>query len=472
MFGLGALVLSVAMGSLAYFTARHYLLSDQENAAKKVAFQSARYVQGALPGNADITGLLESLDAGAGVASHSVLYHNGGWYSSVTSVSQQALSPALKGLVRSGTPATQNFTLNGAPQIAVGVPIPSVKADYFEIFNVSDLAHTLRVLALTLFGAGLITTALGYALGRSASGRSLRPLNSVSRAAMAIAGGNLRTRLPAASDDPDLAGLTLSFNRMVDQLQERIERETRFTSDVSHELRSPLTTLSASVEVLESHRDELSTRDRRALDLLAADLRRFQRMVDELLEISRSDTGSAELWLEDVDADELVRRAVAVSVANLRRPEEAQADGVPTIDVDAVAGVRLRVDKRRFERIMANLLENAYNYGGGATRVTAEPGPVRHGQPTVRVSVEDHGPGLAPGERAKVFERFYRGQAAGRRGTGTGTGLGLALVAEHVRLNGGKVWAEAGDEGGARFVVELPVTTDSEGPRLDEWEPV
>ena len=138
----------------------------------------------------------------------------------------------------------------------VGIPIPSVHAFYFEVFDLSDLDHTLRVLGLTLFVAGVVTTILGIALGRFASVRSLRPLADVSRAAGAIAGGDLDTRLDADAADPDLEGFTHSFNAMVDQLQERIEREARFNSDVSHELRSPLTTLAAAMEVLEADRDE------------------------------------------------------------------------------------------------------------------------------------------------------------------------------------------------------------------------
>jgi signal transduction histidine kinase len=259
--------------------------------------------------------------------------------------------------------------------------------------------------------------------------------------------------------DPDLAGLTTSFNLMVDQLQERIEREARFTSDVSHELRSPLTTLSASLDVLEAHSDELSARAQRALVLLGADLRRFQRMVGDLLEISRSDTGSADVSLEEVEAGELVRQSVAASARSL--PNDVVA---PAVLVDqAVAGTWLTVDKRRFERIMANLLENAALYGGGATEVRAEIGPpLLDGSTSLRVSVEDHGPGLAPAERDKVFERFYRGDAAGRRGAGIGTGLGLALVAEHVRLNGGTVWVDETEGGGARFVIEFPVADEAD----------
>jgi signal transduction histidine kinase len=113
---------------------------------------------------------------------------------------------------------------------------------------------------------------------------------------------------------------------------------------------------------------------------------------------------------------------------------------------------------------MTNLIENAAVYGGGATAVRVSAGPDQPGNPpSVRVSVEDAGPGVPAAERGRVFERFYRGRAAFERGAGTGTGLGLALVAEHVRLHGGKVWADEAPSGGARFTVELPVGSTSDG---------
>ena len=150
--------------------------------------------------------------------------------------------------------------------------------------------------------------------------RSLRPLADVSRAAGAIAGGELDTRLDADAADPDLEGLTNSFNAMVDQLQERIEREARFNSDVSHELRSPLTTLAAALEVLEADRDQLPPRSQRALQLLGDDLRRFQRMVGDLLEMSRADAGSVDVFLEEVNVSELVQRSVEAGVRAHGRP--------------------------------------------------------------------------------------------------------------------------------------------------------
>jgi signal transduction histidine kinase len=462
LFAFGALLLSLLMGGLSFFTTSHFLVSDQINAAVTEASSGASTLQTDLLASArpTIPTLLGSVDSNSGALS--VLVYKDKTYSSDTLLvsSTRALPSGLLALVRAGTPATESFELGTSPQVVVGIPLPSAgpHAMYFAIFDLADLDHTLHVLALALALGGLVTTVLGGAVGRLASGRSLRPLTAVSRAAVAIAGGDLDTRLRATTHDPDLAGLTESFNTMVDQLQERIERDARFTSDVSHELRSPLTTLSNSLDVLEAHADELSPRAGRALELLGADLRRFERMVAELLEISRSDTGSADVSLEYVDAGELVRQAVAAGTRTI--PDSVPP---PIVWVDPVLdGSILSVDKRRFERVMANLLENAAIYGGGATRVAAEHGPDRGGQPTVVVAVEDHGPGVALSERRRIFERFYRGQSSGRRGASTGTGLGLALVAEHVRLLGGLVGIEDAPGGGARFTIELPAIDDEE----------
>ena len=441
-FGLGALLLSIVMGGVSYFTTRHYLLAGRETSAQQTAFTNAVYVRSALQGGdtAYVT-LLTQIDFGSGA--HSILYHQGNPqpYVSSLSVNPSAIPARLRHEVLDGTAATQTYRTgsNGTPVIVVGVPIPSVKVAYFEVFDLSDLDHTLRVLGLALFGAGVVTTLLGIALGRFASARSLRPLADVSRAAGAIAGGELDTRLDADAADPDLEPLTNSFNAMVDQLQERIEREARFNSDVSHELRSPLTTLAASLEVLEADRDKLTPRSRRALQLLSDDLRRFQRMVGDLLEMSRADAGSVDVFLEEVSVAELVQRSVVAGAAHM----DGQVLEPPAVEVDPVVRAwRVAADKRRFERVMVNLMENAANYGGGVTGISVHPGP-----------------GIHPLERSKVFERFYRGSASGRRGAGTGTGLGLALVAEHLHVMRGDVRVESSPAGGARLVLVLPVAS-------------
>ena len=317
-FGLGALILSILMGGLSYFTVRHFLLAGRESAAQHQAFNNAVLVrsdllQGTKPQK--YVSLLASIDSGSDA--HSVLYHHSKAYESSLSVSA-SIPVQLRKDVLAGTAATQTYrTPDGTAEIGVGVPIPSVHAFYFEVFDLSDLDHTLRVLGLTLFVAGVVTTLLGTGLGRFASVRSLRPLTDVSRAASAIAGGDLDTRLDTDAADPDLEGLTNSFNAMVDQLQERIEREARFNSDVSHELRSPLTTLAAALEVLEADRDDLPVRSQAALQLLSDDLRRFQRMVGDLLEMSRADAGSVDIFLEEVNVSELVQRSVETGFGHM-----------------------------------------------------------------------------------------------------------------------------------------------------------
>jgi signal transduction histidine kinase len=110
------------------------------------------------------------------------------------------------------------------------------------------------------------------------------------------------------------------------------------------------------------------------------------------------------------------------------------------------------LDKRRLERVIVNLVENAQGHGGGVRRVVVEPTAAG-----VRIAVEDNGPGVAPHHREQIFERFARAGVPGSNDTG-GVGLGLSLVVEHVRLHGGRVWIEDAAGGGARFVVDLPVT--------------
>ena len=197
-----------------------------------------------------------------------------------------------------------------------------------------------------------------------------------------------------------------------------------------------------------------------ALDLLVADVARFQSLVEDLLEISRFDAGAVRLDARG-PAGGRVRapgrqRVVSCATRPVKVSEKAES-------------LVIRADKRRLARVVANLIDNARIHGTPATangdeptvgvevEVSEPPGdadPVAH----VWISVADHGPGVPPEERHLVFERFSRGGGAGRRGSMEGAGLGLALVDEHVRLHGGRVWVEdrADGEPGARFVIELP----------------
>ena len=440
-FALGALLLSMVMGGLTYAVTLRYLVRQRENAVVHQAYVNAQLIRAGLrSARPDVTQLLAGLETSS-AGSESVLRYTDRWFATSIVVGRDALPPRLRAVVLDGSPARQRYRFDGSPHLAVGVPIPSVDAHYFEVFTLAELDRTVRLIGGTLAAAAALTTLAGALLGRWASGRVLTPVSQAAHAAADIASGNLDTRLEAGAD-PDMAVLSSSFNHMVDALSDRIDRDARFASDVSHELRSPLTTVATSLEVIMSRRHELPERAQLALDLLAADVERFERLVQDLLEISRFDAGVARLAVEDVRLDELVRHAAP----------DAE------IDVDPhAAGLLIRADKRRLERVVTNLLSNAAKHGGGAERVG-----VRRVGTTVRLEVDDQGPGVPAEDRERVFERFARGAAAGRRSGsgGDGVGLGLALVDEHVRLHHGRVWVEDRPGGGARFIVELPLKDD------------
>ncbi|MHB8262718.1 MAG: ATP-binding protein [Acidimicrobiales bacterium] len=438
-FGLMALMLSVLLAGLTYFTARHYIVSQRESSDIHQSFANASLVlTGLRSSGAKVPAVIDSLGTSPGA--RSVVLSNHRWYATSISIGEDSLPVPFKHMVLSGQPADQLFMLSSTPEFAVGIPMPSVGARYFEIFSLEDLDGILRVLLLVLAIAALITTVAGAATGRWAASRVLRSLVATSQAAVDIAAGNLFTKLETTGDS-DLDPLFESFNQMADSLAKRIERETRFTSDVSHELRSPLTTLATTAEILQMHSRDLPEQSRQALDLLIAETSRFQAMVQELLEISTIDSGFAELSLEAVDASALVRH-----IADAFAGDPVSVNISPALD-----GLVVMVDKRRLERVFANLVNNANQHADGLTGISAE-----ERYPYIRISIIDHGPGVPPDQRQKVFERFYRGKAAGRRGNATGTGLGLALALEHIKLHQGSISIESTADGENRFVVDIP----------------
>ncbi|HLX78004.1 MAG TPA: HAMP domain-containing sensor histidine kinase [Acidimicrobiales bacterium] len=448
-FALGALVLSVLITSITYFTTSSSIVDQAQRSFEAQAIANATSVRGGAFALNPVRFALTVADTLRSPTSYSLIYLGGNlntWISSSPTIfSDKNLPNSLRNATLAGVASEQTFTFRGAPTFGVGIALPG-QSSYFEAFNMSSSSNTLRALLASLIAASAITTLLGAVLGRWAAGRALRPLRDVSQAALSIASGMYDTRLET-EDARDLAVLTSSFNRMADRLQQRIERDARFTSDVSHELRSPLTTLATSLSVLEARRDELPERARHALDLLASEVRRFQRMVRDLLEISRFDSRSAEFQPTAVEVGDLIRHAAAPfghePIPVTINPEDDHR--------------KLLVDKRRIERVFGNLIENADRYAGGATEVVVE-----SSDSFVRVAVDDAGPGIPPRDREVIFERFARGSAdSGARGAGVGTGLGLALVFEHVRLHGGRVFVTDAPTGGARFVVELPFAPSS-----------
>jgi two-component system, OmpR family, sensor histidine kinase MtrB len=448
-FAAGAAFVSGALALTTFALVHHYLLDQREATAVHETYAHARVLKRDLTyAGANVGEALAALPDEPGTVA--LLYQNGEWYSASVAVGEStrtsrpaSLPLSLVKMVNQGTPARQRIVADGVPAVVVGVPLASVHGDYFEIHSLSELARTLNLLAAVLLSCAIATTIGGLLVGRWASGRLLRPLRDIADVAAAISGGALGQRLPPA-DDPDLAVLAASFNEMVEALEERIKRDARFASDVSHELRSPLTTVQATVELLEASEAGLPPDGRRALELLSTEIKRFSTMVQDLLEISRFDAGAGNLDLEELALDDLVVNTVAVYTR----------DGVPVIVTPEASGTWLLGDRRRLQRVLVNLLDNARAHAGGAVRVLVD----RSGN-EAEVAVDDVGPGVQLAERGAIFERFYRGAAAGRRAGSSGTGLGLALVAEHVKAHHGRVDVTDRPGGGARFVVRLPLTT-------------
>lgn len=448
MFIIGALLLSTFLAAVAYSFTRSSLINQRERTGTEQAYRNARVAQREInAGNSSPNSIIDRLQQ-AGVT-QTAINVDGVWASPSAKFTSEVIPSEMQTKVLSDRdPAKMIISFDDVPTLVIGIPLESSNAAYFEFADLSDANDTLRNVGLSLLFGGLITTVAGALTGMIAAKRAIRPLGDAAQAAKAIAGGRLDTRLEN-TDDHDLQLLSTAFNDMAEALQNRVERDARFASDVSHELRSPLMTLAASVEVMQARRDEMPDRAQAALDLLVGDVARFQGLVEDLLEISRFDAGAIRLHLEDLLVAEFVRQAVAVSslpATKLTVSERAE-------------GLIMQGDRRRLARVVANLIDNARVHGGGAPEITVteadgEGEPLAH----VWIVVEDHGPGVPNEERSLVFERFARGAVAGRRSSSDGAGLGLSLVDEHVRMHGGRVWVEDRPDGGpgARFVLELP----------------
>ena len=446
-FTLGALVLATSLAVATFSFTRSTLLRQREKAGVAQTYRDAQNAISRLR-SSSAQSVVEELARGG--VEGPLLNYRGDYVAGNGKFGKEALPKLLSArVVNDGIPARMTTRVNGVPVLIIGVPLqPDLDGSYFEFVSMKDVESTLSSIRLSLLFAGFITTLFGVLAGSVMAKRAVRPLTEAATAAKAIAGGRLDTRLET-TDDHDLRQLASSFNEMASALQQRVERDARFASDVSHELRSPLMTLAASAEVMMGRRDEMPTRAQSALDLLVGDVTRFQGLVEDLLEISRFDAGAIHLHQEDLLVSEFVRQAIAVS-----------SEPTTPISVTTKAeGLIIVGDRRRLARVVANLIDNSRLHGGGEPEVTVceppnETEPVGH----VWIIVEDHGAGVPLDERSLIFERFARGAVAGRRSSSDGAGLGLALVEEHVRMHGGIVWVtdRADGDHGARFVIELP----------------
>jgi signal transduction histidine kinase len=442
------LVAALSAGGLAggsYLVVRGQRLDDS---AKRAAEQTELHVQAlesnlpARPSPDVVRGLISSF----GTASSTVAIV-GRTELPTVSLSIRDVPADLVRLVDQGNLAYQRTSVGGDPFVVAGARVPNRDVRIYSFFSEGALSHDLRKLGLTLLGGWLLVVVLAAAVGFVLARQTLAPVARASQAARSMAEGLLETRLPVGGDD-EFGAWASSFNEMaqaleakIEDLQEARDRERRFTSDVSHELRTPLTALVSEASLLREHLDGMPADARRPAELMVADVGRLRKMVEDLMEISRFDAGREVVRVEPVDVGSLV-------AATLRA---RGWDSRVALRADEVVA---QTDRRRLERIVANLAGNALEHGGREVTVT-----VGRDATGAFVEVADRGPGIAREHLPHVFDRFYKADPS-RSSPGSGLGLGIAM--ENARLLGGdiEVWSDPGV--GSRFTLTLPLGTVTE----------
>lgn len=361
------------------------------------------------------------------------------WISTTLSLTPRAVPGGLRTMVAGEHLGYQYATVEGTRTLVFGAPLPPAGTNLYLFYSLRGTDQTLSLLARVLLFGGLAMVLLAVGLAQRMSNRILRPLVGVSEAAQQVASGLLETRVQARSRD-ELGALASSFNQMASALQGMIERERRFVAGVSHELRTPLSALQATSELLVAARDELPEERREVVDMVHEEVVELRRLVEELLEVSELDAGRARARWESVDL-----RALSAAVAAKRRV---------AVEVTGEE-VRTWADKARLERILGNLIDNAFEHGEGREVRVEVAGNGR----SCELRVSDRGPGIAPGDLPHLFERFFKTDRSRTRERG-GIGLGLAIAMQNARLLGGTVEATSEVGSGSTFTLRLPVRTE------------
>jgi two-component system, OmpR family, sensor histidine kinase MtrB len=386
-------------------------------------------------------------------------------------VSRAGVYPALPDELRAGVQGGGQYTQYAPvpddageprPTLLVGAPVPgdvssSEEIELYYAFPLDQEDETLSLIRSTVAISGIALTLFVAGIGVLVTRLVVDPVRRAAGTAQRLAEGQLEERMAVRGED-DLARLATSFNAMADSLQRQITQleglsqlQQRFTSDVSHELRTPLTTVQMAADVLHESRGDFPPHVARSAELLHEELDRFERLLSDLLEISRYDAGAAVLDWAPTDLGSLVGRVVdGMSALAERHGCELRVTG-PADPVIA------EVDARRVERILRNLVGNAVEHGSGQPiEVT-----LAANRTAAAVTVRDHGVGLSSAEAQHVFDRFWRADPSRVRTVG-GSGLGLSISLEDARLHGGwlQVWGQPGLGAQFRLTVPLVAGTD------------
>jgi signal transduction histidine kinase len=325
-------------------------------------------------------------------------------------------------------------------------PLPSIKIKLSALIvgavgiTVFVFWFFVRILGVWPSVSGIIAAIVALVLVRFVARGLTTPLREMAEATQAMARGDYSRRVTETSRD-EIGGLARSFNRMATELAETDRVRRDLVANVSHELRTPLTALQAT---LENIIDGIATADPSTLQTMLAQVERLGRLVTQLLDLSRLEAGTVPLDRQDFAIEPVLAHAV--------REQKLHAPGVDiamTVEDDDLAADG---DPERVHQVVANLLENAVRHSPAGSGVEVR---ARRSANGVTIEVIDEGPGIPEQDADRVFERFYRADAARATSDG-GAGLGLAIARWIVDLHGGEIHPERREPHGCRMVVTLP----------------
>ncbi|MGW6056450.1 ATP-binding protein [Streptomyces sp. NPDC055189] len=465
-FGLVALTAAVTASGIAYWLNREAVLTRAQDAALKDFQQEMQTRAGALPPNPT----QDELQQAAGTMANSsqrysvlLIGENADGdtivgYSDLDTFTLADVPKSLRKTVNKEQPLTssnkspyhlywQRTVDNGTPYLVGGAKVIGGGPTGYMLKSLEPEAKDLSSLGWSLAiatGLALIGSAL---LAQAAATTVLKPVHRLGVAARRLGEGKLDTRLRVSGTD-ELADLSRTFNRTAESLEKKVddmsardEASRRFVADMSHELRTPLTAITAVTEVLEEELDaETGSVDpmiEPAVRLVVSETRRLNDLVENLMEVTRFDAGTARLVLDYVDIADQITACI-----------DARA-WLDAVELDAERGIMVRLDPRRLDVILANLIGNALKHGGSPVKVS-----VRIAGEKLVIAVHDGGPGIPEGVLPHVFDRFYKASASRPRSEGSGLGLSIAL--ENAHIHGGEITAANSPEGGAVFTLWLP----------------
>jgi signal transduction histidine kinase len=471
-FAAAVVITTLALALSAYFITRS---TQERDALDKALAQSnfnlflADSMLPAAPVDADYEQLVDAFQLRGDFATL-IEVGSGPPYVSGFAVTGELITPELAAKVAEGRIGYQNISIAGEPTLVVGGPVRSGQSTIYFFYpqsaRLADLARLRNILII----AGVVLATLGAIAGYLLARGLVRPVRQASKAAVRMSRGDLDIRLPAGSDE--FGVLAASFNRMAENLQAKVldleagqARERRFVADVTHELRTPVSALVGEASLLkaklENDPSACSPEVARLVTMVNTDVTRLRQLVDDLLEISRLEAQAAETVMESVSLGpfltQLVRAHGWSESVSLTFPDQAAA---ADSGVTSSEGPTAHADRRRVERIIVNLVENALQHGAAPVTIEARSGepPLDPREPrearVVRVVVTDSGSGIPAEHLAHVFDRFYKADPS--RSSSRGSGLGLAIARENARLLGGDIAAADIPGGGACFVLTLP----------------